>query len=80
MATEYSKVSVTLPAGLLERIRLQVGKRELSGYVARVLEEEERRRALRAWLANELVENGPIADEVMEEVQRQWLGEDPAGF
>ena len=75
MAPEYSKVSVTLPAGLLDRIRLQVGKRELSGYIARVLEEEERRDALRSWLADQMAQHGPISHDVMEEVRRQWFGE-----
>jgi hypothetical protein len=79
MTTQYSKVSVTLPARLLERLRRQVGKRELSGYVARVLEEEERRVALRSWLAEQANEHGPLPPEILEEVRREWLGEAPAG-
>jgi len=35
MASEYAKVSVSLPAGLLERIRRRVGTRGLSQYVTR---------------------------------------------
>jgi post-segregation antitoxin (ccd killing protein) len=74
MAAEYAKVSVTLPAGLLERIRGRVGARGLSSYVAEALEDEERRSALRAWLAEQDAEHGPIPASVLEEVQNEWLG------
>lgn len=75
MASEYAKVSVTLPSPLLERIRAKVGARGVSGYVARALEAEERRQALRAWLDAQDSEHGPIPAEVMEQVQREWLGD-----
>ena len=75
MASAYAKVSVTLPSPLLERIRAKVGARGVSGYVARALEAEERRQALRAWLDAQDVEHGAIPDEVMEQVQREWLGD-----
>jgi post-segregation antitoxin (ccd killing protein) len=75
MASEYAKVSVTLPAGLLERIRQRVGTRGLSGYVAHALEEEERREALQAWLTSQDAEFGPVPDEVMAEVRAAWLGD-----
>jgi hypothetical protein len=74
MGTEYAKVSVTLPAGLLDRIRGRVGTRGLSSYVAHALEEEERRDALRAWLNDQEAEFGPIPPEMMAEVRHQWLG------
>lgn len=79
MAAEYAKVSVTLPAGLLERIRGRVGARGLSGYVAEALEDEERRAALRAWLTNQEAEFGPIPADVLEEVRAEWLGDGRAG-
>jgi len=75
VASEYAKVSVSLPSGLVERIRNRVGIRGLSQYVARALEAEERREALRAWLAGEEAEHGPIPQEVMEEVRREWLAD-----
>ncbi len=78
MATEYAKVSVTLPAGLLDRIRQRVGTRGLSSYVAHALEEEERREALKAWLTSQDAEFGPVPDEVMAEVRAEWL-RDAAG-
>jgi hypothetical protein len=78
MATEYAKVSVTLPAGLLDRIRQRVGTRGLSSYVAHALEEEERREALQAWLTSQDAEFGPVSDEVIAEVRAQWL-RDAAG-
>lgn len=74
MANEYAKVSVSLPAPLVERIKARVGTRGVSRYVAQALEGEERREALRAWLVSQEAEHGPIPDEVMEEVRRQWLG------
>lgn len=73
MATEYAKVSVTLPAGLLERIRQRVGTRGLSSYIAHALEEEERREVLQAWLASQDAEFGPVSDDVIAEVRAQWL-------
>lgn len=75
MTSEYAKVSVTLPSPLLERIRAKVGTRGLSGYVARALEAEERRVALRAWLEAQDVEHGAVPDEVMDQVGREWLGD-----
>jgi len=78
MATEYAKVSVTLPAGLLDRIRQRVGTRGLSSYVAHALEEEERREALQAWLTSQDAEFGPVPDEVIAEVRAEWL-RDAAG-
>ncbi len=78
MAAEYAKVSVTLPAGLLDRIRQRVGTRGLSSYVAHALEEEERREALQAWLTSQDAEFGPVPDEVIAEVRAEWL-RDAAG-
>jgi hypothetical protein len=73
VASEYAKVSVSLPASLLERIKARVGDRGVSRYVAQALEAEERREALRSWLAAQDAEFGPIPPEVMEEVRREWL-------
>jgi len=53
MSSQYAKVSLTLPSPLLERIRGRVGTRGVSRYVAQALEAEERREALRAWLADQ---------------------------
>jgi Arc/MetJ-type ribon-helix-helix transcriptional regulator len=78
VAAEYAKVSVTLPAGLLDRIRRRVGTRGLSSYVAHALEEEERREALQAWLTSQDAEFGPVPDEVIAEVRAEWL-RDAAG-
>ncbi len=74
MVAEYAKVSVTLPAGLLERIRGRVGARGLSSYIAEALEDEERTSALRAWLAEQDDEHGPIPASLLEEVRNEWLG------
>jgi hypothetical protein len=74
MAGGYAKLSVTLPAPLVERIKSRVGARGVSRYVAAALEAEERREALRAWLAEQEAEYGPVPDEALEEARRQWLG------
>jgi Arc/MetJ-type ribon-helix-helix transcriptional regulator len=78
MAGDYAKVSVSLPAPLVERIKKKVGSRGLSRYVAEALEHEERRQALRDWLADQDRQHGPVPDDVMKEVRRQWLGADSA--
>ena len=78
MASEYAKVSVSLPAPLVERIKEKVGSRGVSRYVAQALEHEERREALREWLADQDRAYGPVPDEVIQEVRRQWLGADSA--
>ena len=47
---------------------------------AHALEAEERREALRAWLTEQDIEYGPLPEEAMEQVRREWLGDvDPAG-
>lgn len=76
MASDYAKVSVSLPAPLVERIKSKVGSRGLSRYVAEALEHEERRQALREWLTDQDSEHGPIPEDVMREVRAQWLGAD----
>jgi len=78
VASEYAKVSVSLPAPLVERIKQKVGSRGVSRYVAQALEHEERRQALRDWLADQDRTHGPVPDDVMREVRRQWLGVDSA--
>lgn len=75
MASEYAKVSVTLPSPLVERIKKRVGARGLSRYVAQALEAEERTEALRAWLAGREAEHGMVPTEIMDDVRRQWLGD-----
>lgn len=76
MASDYTKVSVSLPAPIVERIKSRVGSRGVSRYVAEALEHEERRQALRDWLADQDREHGAIPEDVMQEVRRQWLGAD----
>lgn len=74
MASGYAKVSISLPSPLVERIKHKVGSRGVSRYIAEALEHEERRQALRDWLVDQDNQHGPIPDDVMQEVRRQWLG------
>lgn len=76
MANDYAKISVSLPAPLVERIKDKVGSRGVSRYVAEALQHEERRQALRDWLADQDQEHGPIPEDLMQEVRRQWLDAD----
>jgi hypothetical protein len=73
MASGYAKLSVTLPAPLVDRIRTRVGARGLSRYVADALEAQERSEALRAWLAELDATHGALPEEALEETRRQWL-------
>jgi len=74
VASDYAKVSVSLPVGLLERARERVGSRGLSRYVAQAMEAQERSDALRDWLAGQDAEHGPIPEGILQEVRDQWLG------
>lgn len=73
MATaRHAKVSVTLPAELLDRVRTRVGARGLSAFVARAVEAEERVAELRSWLDGAEQQHGPIPAEVLDQVRREW--------
>ena len=76
MAGDFAKVSVTLPSPLVERIKQKVGSRGVSRYVAHALEQEERREALRGWLADQDRQHGAVPDDLMKEVRQQWLAGD----
>lgn len=71
-ARPHKKVSVTLPADLLDQIKERVGPGNLSRHLSEVLEDDERRRALRDWLDHMDAEHGPIPEEALEEVRRRW--------
>ena len=68
----YVKTSVTIPAGTLARAKKRAGGRGLSAYVAEALEREERRRALAEYLDAAEAAAGPIPEDVLEEVRREW--------
>ena len=61
MASDFAKVSVSLPSPLVERIKQKVGARGVSRYVAHALEQEERREALRGWLTDQDRQHGRAA-------------------
>lgn len=71
-ARPFKKVSVTLPADLLEQVRERVGPGNLSSYIAEALEENERRVALGEWAEAMEAEHGPPSEEDLEEVRRRW--------
>lgn len=71
-AGRYRKVSVTLPADLLDRLRARVGEGNLSGYLAETLEEKERLAALDEFIALMIEEHGEPSEEDIQEVRRRW--------
>ena len=67
-----AKVSLTLEENLVDEARKVSGTRGLSSYVNRALGHQLQQDRL-AGLLNELEkEAGPIDDEIMEEVRREW--------
>jgi hypothetical protein len=70
----YKKVSVTLPADLLDEIRERVGPGNLSRYLTEAAEQKRRHEALGEWLDRMEDEHGPIPEEALAEAQRRWVG------
>jgi Arc/MetJ-type ribon-helix-helix transcriptional regulator len=71
-ARAYKKVSVTLPADLLDRIRAEVGPGNLSAYLAEVLEEAHRQDSLGEFLDAMAEDHGPISEHDIEEELDRW--------
>lgn len=57
------RITVTLPAELVEEIRAQVGRGETSAWVAQAISERLARQRLAAAVAAYEAETGPITDE-----------------
>lgn len=68
----YKKVSVTLPADLLDEIRGKVGRGNLSRFLTEAAEEKQRHEALDEWLARMDAEHGPVSVEAAREADRLW--------
>lgn len=71
-ARAHQKVSVTLPADLLDEIRAKVGRGNLSRYLTEAAEEKQRHEALSDWLARMDAEHGPVPAEAEVIAQRLW--------
>jgi Arc/MetJ-type ribon-helix-helix transcriptional regulator len=71
-ARAYKKVSVTLPADLLDQIRGQVGRGNLSRFLTEAAEEKQRHEALDEWLARMEAEHGPVSEVAEGEADRIW--------
>lgn len=67
-----TKVSVTLDDALVKAARRRAGSRGLSGYVNAALQRQLQRDRLVEFLDSVEHEQGPIAADVMAEVQREW--------
>lgn len=63
MAREMPRITVTLPAELVEEVRSQVGPRKTSAWVARAIAERLARERLATAVAEYEAEAGPISDE-----------------
>lgn len=73
-ARAYKKVSVTLPADLLDEIRGKVGRGNLSRFLTEAAEEKQRHEALDEWLARMDSEHGRVSAAVEREADRLWRG------
>ena len=68
---KYVKTSVSLPPETLADARARAGSRGLSAYITELLQQEERRLALAEFLEWSEAENGPIPEEILEEVRQR---------
>ena len=66
---------MTLPADLLDEIRAEVGPGNLSSYLAETVERDRRRVALRHFLDAMEEQHGPVPEDEVQDVLRQWRGE-----
>ncbi len=68
----HRRVSVKLPAELVDDIEGRVGPRKVSRYIAASVADSERRLALREFLDRAEEEHGPIPPEAVERARRIW--------
>jgi Arc/MetJ family transcription regulator len=73
-----TKVSMSLDAEVLAQTRERVGGRGVSAYVNEAVRRQLRRDALADLLAEMQAANGPVDDQLIEEVRRLWPGRDDA--
>jgi Arc/MetJ family transcription regulator len=73
-----TKVSMSLDADVLAQTRERVGGRGVSAYVNHALRRQLRRDALTDLLAEMHAANGPVDDQLIDEVRRLWPGRDDA--
>lgn len=71
-----AKVSMSLDVEVLAETRERAGARGVSAYVNAAVRRQLRRDALDDLLDHMRAENGPVPDEMMEEVRRQWPARD----
>ncbi len=69
-----AKVSLSLNAELVTEARDRAGSRGLSSYVNAALAAALQRDRLRAMLDEMAAEVGPVPDDALEEVRREWPG------
>lgn len=72
MAAEKEKVSITLDADVLARLREDMGERGLSAYINDVVRYELKREGMRRFLAELDEEFGPVPEEILKEAEQEW--------
>jgi hypothetical protein len=72
MAQPAAKLSVSVPAELAKAVRLRVGARGLSGFVARALAHELEREKLGTFLAELEAVHGPVSKSALAKARRVW--------
>lgn len=71
-----AKVSISLPGALAKKLKRHVGRRGVSAFAARAIEEElkreERQKKLAAFLADLDSDQGPVDPADLEEARALW--------
>ena len=72
MSSATAKISVSVPAELVEAVRERVGAGHLSSFVARAMRHELEREQLGTWLQELDAEHGPVPPELLAEARMKW--------
>ncbi len=72
MEKSSAKLSVSVPEELAAAVRRHVGRRGLSGFVARAMAHELEREQLGAYLAELDEAEGLVSEEALESARRAW--------
>lgn len=66
------KVSVSLPADVVQEVRSRVAPREFSSYVAEALEQRLRLQMLGEIVDDYVAQHGPVPEAMAKEVDAEW--------
>jgi len=72
MSEPAAKLSVSVPGDLARAVRLRVGPRGLSGFVARAIAHELEREQLGSFLADLERVHGPVSSSAVAQARKAW--------